>query len=118
MTKLPLGIHTFSEIKRWYNGYRFHNNAPGVYNPYSVLSLFWYREFKNYWYETGTPTFLLDLLQQKKYDFKNFAQCEVGESAFAASEPENINLPSLLFQTGYLTIKGYDNPLYTLDFPN
>jgi hypothetical protein len=106
------------EIKRWYNGYYFHRNAPGVYNPYSVLSLFRHREFNNYWFETGTPTFLLDLLQQKQYDFESFTQCEVGASAFAASEPENINLPSLFFQTGYLTIKGFNHPLYTLDFPN
>ncbi len=109
---------TLADIKRWYNGYYFHHSAPGVYNPYSVLSLFQHQEFNNYWFETGTPTFLLDLLKENQYDFTNFEQCELGASAFAASEPENINLPSLLFQTGYLTIKGFDKPLYQLDFPN
>ena len=91
-------VQLCEEIKRWYNGYYFHHSAPSVYNPYSVLSLFRHREFNNYWFETGTPTFLLDLLQEKKYDFKNFTQCEIGASAFAASEPENINFPSLFFR--------------------
>ena len=106
------------QIKHWYNGYRFHPEACGVYNPYSLLSLFRHREFNNYWYESGTPTFLLTLLKQKQYDFKNLAHCEIGGGAFAASEPENINLPSLFFQTGYLTITDFNKPLYTLDFPN
>ncbi len=58
-------VQLCEEIKRWYNGYYFHHSAPSVYNPYSVLSLFRHREFNNYWFETGTPTFLLDLLQEK-----------------------------------------------------
>ena len=107
-----------AEIKHWYNGYHFHHDAPGVYNPYSVLSLFFQREFNNYWFETGTPTFLLALLKEQQFNFKEFEHCELGQTAFAAAEPENINLPSLLYQTGYLTIKSFDKPLYTLDFPN
>ena len=108
----------YADIKYWYNGYHFHQNGKGVYDPYSVLSLCRHKEFKNYWFETGTPTFLLQLLKAKNYDFKNFSQCEIGASAFAVSEPENINLPSLFFQTGCLTIAGYQKPLYQLDFPN
>ena len=107
-----------AKIKHWYNGYRFHQNATSIYNPYSLLALFRSQEFKNYWYTTGTPTFLLNLLQDKEYDLKNLSQFEIGESAFAASEPEDMDVLSLFVQTGYLTIKGYNDPLYVLDFPN
>ncbi len=107
-----------SEIKRWYNGYQFHPRAVGVYNPFSLLSLFEFEEFKNYWYSTATPTFLLDLLQDKQYDLSTMAQMEVTESAFTSTEPEDMDVLSLFVQTGYLTIKGYRNSRYTLDFPN
>ncbi|NQZ09536.1 MAG: ATP-binding protein [Algicola sp.] len=107
-----------TKIKHWYNGYLFHPKAVGVYNPYSLLSLFEYQEFQNYWFTTATPTFLLNLLQETQYDLKNLSQFEIGASAFAASEPEDMSILSLFVQTGYLTIKDYKAPLYTLDFPN
>jgi hypothetical protein len=107
-----------AKIKHWYNGYLFHPQAMGVYNPYSLLSLFEYQEFQNYWYTTATPTFLLNLLQETQYDLKNLSLLEIGASAFAASEPEDMSILSLFHQTGYLTIKHYKAPLYTLDFPN
>ena len=106
------------KIKHWYNGYQFHPRAAGVYNPFSLLSLFEFEEFKNYWYSTATPTFLLDLLQHKQYDLATMGQLEVSESAFVSSEPEDMDVLSLFVQTGYLTIKGYRNSRYTLDFPN
>ncbi|MFT5163424.1 MAG: DNA-directed RNA polymerase subunit L [Alteromonadaceae bacterium] len=107
-----------SKIKHWYNGYRFHHRAVGVYNPYSLLSLFLNQEFKNYWYTTATPTFLLNLLQEKQYDLRDLTQFEIGDNAFAVCEPEDIDILSVFVQTGYLTIKSYSDPLYTLDFPN
>ncbi|MCJ8269250.1 MAG: AAA family ATPase, partial [Psychrosphaera sp.] len=107
-----------AQIKYWYNGYYFEENAPSVYNPYSLLSLFSHQKFQNYWYTTATPTFLLNLLQETQYDLKNLSQFEIGASAFAASEPEDMSVLSLFVQTGYLTIKGYNAPLYVLDFPN
>lgn len=107
-----------AKIKHWYNGYQFHHRAVGVYNPYSVLCVFKHREFKNYWYTTATPTFLLDFLQKKQFDLSNLSQFAIGEDAFAASEPEDMEVLSLFVQTGYLTIKGYNDPLYVLDFPN
>ena len=106
------------KIKHWYNGYHFHHRAASVYNPFSLLSLFLDQEFLNYWYTTGTPTFLLDLLQNQQYDLKDLTQCKMGESAFVETDPENINISSVFVQTGYLTIKSFDSPLYTLDFPN
>lgn len=107
-----------AKIKHWYNGYQFHHHAVGVYNPYSVLSLFQRREFDNDWYTTATPTFLLDLLQKKHYELKNLTEHKVSAAVFQASDPQNMEIQSLLVQTGYLTIKEYNNPLYPLDFPN
>ena len=109
---------TLAKIKHWYNGYRFEEDAPGVYNPYSLLSLFKLQKFKNYWYTTGTPTFLLNLLQQQQFDLKDLTKFAIGDNAFAASDPQDINILSVFVQTGYLTIKSYNDPLYTLDFPN
>ncbi|MCJ8272751.1 MAG: PD-(D/E)XK nuclease domain-containing protein, partial [Psychrosphaera sp.] len=102
----------------WYNGYRFEENDNTVYNPYSLLRLFDDLKFKNYWFTTATPTFLLNLLQEKQYDLTNLSLFEIGEQAFAAYEPEEMNILAIFFQTGYLTIKSYNDPLYTLDFPN
>ena len=107
-----------AKIKYWYNGYRFEEDSQSVYNPYSLLSFLSKRKFKNYWYTTATPTFLLDILQQKQFDLTQLSAFEIGESAFAATEPEELDVLSLLVQTGYLTIKGYNEPLYVLDFPN
>jgi hypothetical protein len=83
--------------KYWYNGYRFEEDAPSVYNPYSLLSLFTKKKFKNYWFTTATPTFLLNLLQDKQYDLTDLSQLEIGESAFAATEPEDMDYQSLFY---------------------
>ena len=107
-----------SKIKSWYNGYNFHHNGLGVYNPYSLLSLFYNQEFKNYWFSTATPTFLLDLLQRREYDLKRLTKTLVGERAFDACEPEKMGVQSVFLQTSYLTIKSYEDEPYTLDFPN
>ncbi|NQZ11878.1 MAG: AAA family ATPase, partial [Algicola sp.] len=115
---VEFGEDVLVKIKHWYNGYRFHQDADSVYNPYSLLSLFTFKEFKNFWYATATPTFLLNLLQDKQFDLTGLSQFEIGQSAFSASEPEDMDVLSLFVQTGYLTIKGYNKPLYVLDFPN
>ncbi|MCJ8273342.1 MAG: ATP-binding protein, partial [Psychrosphaera sp.] len=106
------------KIKHWYNGYCFHHLAIGVYNPFSLLSLFLNQEFLNYWYTTGTPSFLMKLLKSKDYDLKNLTQFRIGEAAFEASESDEMEIQSVLVQTGYLTIRKYDGTLYTLGFPN
>ncbi len=107
-----------AKIKDWYNGYRFEEDADSVYNPYSLLSLFKKQKFKNYWFATGTPTFLLNLLQSKQYDLKKLTEFEIGANAFEASDPQEMSVQSVFVQTGYLTIKDYNNSLYSLDFPN
>ncbi len=105
------------EIRRWYNGYSW-NGADFVYNPFSVLNFFTKRVFMNYWFKTATPTFLINLIRKEVY--YDFDDIKVGDAAFDSFEIEHIDIITLLFQTGYLTIKKYDagRELYTLGYPN
>jgi len=108
------------KIKHWYNGYRFSSKGTAVFNPYSLLSLFTKNEFANYWFETATPTFLIELLKSKNYDLKNIVNTEITRSQFSTFDIENLNVLPLLYQTGYLTIKDFDPELdlYSLNYPN
>ena len=107
-----------AQIKHWYNGYYFEENAVSVYNPYSLLSLFDKQKFNNYWFATGTPTFLLQLIKTKQFDLTEIIDFEVDSSAFMAVEPENISPLIALLQTGYLTISHFEDGWYLLDFPS
>ncbi|PID27451.1 MAG: AAA family ATPase [Candidatus Cloacimonadota bacterium] len=92
-------------VKLWYNGYSWDIKS-SIYNPYSVLSLLWYREFKNFWFKTGTATFLIKLIKEKGINVRDYDDLiNVPESALDSYNLENINMSVLLFQTGYLTIK-------------
>jgi hypothetical protein len=105
------------QIKKWYNGYSW-DAKTSVYNPYSVLLFLDNRAFENYWFASGTPTFLIDLIKQNKiFDFN---QITASRSLLDSYEPDNLDVRTLLFQTGYLTIKHIDiyNGIYTLDYPN
>ena len=104
------------KIRHWYNGYSW-NGKTFLYNPYSLLSYFDFGDFKNFWFETGTPTFLLKLMEnQKMVQLENL---EVGEVTFSSYNIKNLELIPLLFQTGYLTIKKKkSNGLYVLNYPN
>ena len=106
------------KIKYWYNGYRFHQNSETVYNPYSLLSLFEYREFKFHWFATATPTFLINLIKKRQFNLAQVTELEVDEGAFLAIEPEKMSPLPVLLQTGYLTIADYNNGRYKLDYPN
>jgi len=104
------------EIRRWYNGYSW-DGKNFLYNPYSLLSYFDFGEFKNFWFETGTPTFLLELMKDQK--MVKLENIEVGEATFSSYDIERLQLIPILFQTGYLTIKEKKtNGLYVLDYPN
>ena len=110
---------TLEELRIWYNGYRFEENAQTVYNPVSVMKCFDTQKFKNYWFETGTPTFLVDLLRQKPIDPTGMT---ADEADFGTYDPEHLSVLPLLVQTGYLTIKHAEGPLgaltYSLGYPN
>ena len=75
---------TLKEIKKWYNGYRFSEEDKAVYNPFSTLLLFDKLTFKSHWFETGTPTFLIDLLKQKEYSIPDIENSVVSEKAFSS----------------------------------
>ena len=90
------------QIKQWYNGYSW-DAKTRVYNPYSVLLFFDNRAFENYWFATGTPTFLINLIKEKKQF--NFNQITASGALLDSYEPDDLDIRTLLFQTGYLTIK-------------
>ena len=116
--KLQLAKQELIEkIQRWYNGYSW-NGLDFVYNPFSVLNFFTKSFFMNYWFKTATPTFLVELI--RKEVFYDFDSIKVGDTAFDSFNIEHIDIITLLFQTGHLTIKKYDaeRELYTLGYPN
>ncbi|GHV47514.1 ATPase AAA [Bacteroidia bacterium] len=108
-------------IRRWYNGYTWDGKTP-VYNPFSTLSLFRKQEFSNYWFETGTPTFLINRLKKSGLVKTVLDPVIVDSSAFDSYDPDALDDVSLLFQTGYLTIKSRKRVglefEYTLEVPN
>ena len=107
-------------VRDWYNGYRFSEAETAVYNPVSIGRLFDATKFANYWFETGTPSFLLNLLKKQQYAIDEISGLQVDELGFSAYEVERLAPEPLLFQTGYITIRDYDpdTGLYTLDYPN
>lgn len=112
-------------MRVWYDGYWFTKktrHADGeMYNPFSVLNFLQKKTFSNYWFESGTPTFLINLIKTKNYPvIQDFEQIKISEAKLGSFTIDNIYLPTLLYQTGYLTIKSYDphTELYTLGYPN
>ena len=93
---------TFARLVQWYDGYRFHQDAAPVFNPVSVGKCLSSGQFDPYWFETGTPTFLLKLMEKNPVVLD---EIEVSQTAFSNYEPDRPALVSLLYQTGYLTIK-------------
>jgi hypothetical protein len=109
-----------NEVRRRYNGYRFSENAEGVYNPFSCLNLFSTAFFDNYWFHTGTPTFLVELLKKEDEDLRNVDGVQLPVEHFADYRADADTPYPVLFQAGYLTIKDYDrrHQIYTLGYPN
>ena len=112
-------LNIMPEIKRWYNGYSW-DGKNFLYNPWSIMSFFSKREFGNYWFTTGTPTFLMELIKKRKFTAFDLKQRNITELTLDSYEIKNLTLLPLLFQTGYLTIKQkkLGSKKITLDFPN
>ena len=110
---------TFAKLVHWYDGYRFHQDAPPVFNPVSVGKCLSSRQFDPYWFETGTPSFLLKLIAADPVDIDHI---EVSQTAFSVYEPDSPELMAIFYQTGYLTIKDArddgEDRIYNLGFPN
>lgn len=112
-------IDACRRIKDDYDGYRFHPKSEGVYNPFSVLNTFAKKEFGDYWFETGTPTLLVKMLRESDYELSNLTKEEVSTDTLDCIFDSDNPVP-VIFQSGYLTISGYDSEfgLYSLRFPN
>ena len=109
-----------AKLKQQYDGYRFSEKSPDVYNPFSLLKCFLQQKLANYWFESGTPTFLIRQMQHFRTDITTLEHIEASATAFdRPPEAMNTALP-LLYQTGYLTIKDYDRESnsYILSIPN
>ncbi len=106
------------QLRVFYNGYRFSKKDIKVYNPFSMFGCLKEREFKNYWFETGTPTFLVNLIKEKDYYIPDIETLQLMEQDFSTYDIDNLKIEALLFQTGYITIKDIDLPLYVFSYPN
>ena len=108
-----------AELKECYDGYHFVEDSEGIYNPFSVLNTFYKMKFGSYWFETGTPTYLVELLKRSHYDLERMAHMETDADVLNSIYGDEDPIP-VIFQSGYLTIKGYDKEfgLYRLGFPN
>lgn len=110
------------KLTRLYDGYRFTDDEEftQMYNPFSVLSALMKRSFGSYWFSSGTPTFLVDMLKKTDFDLREMDGIEVGAASLSAYTADANNLVPILYQSGYLTIKEYDDrfQIYTLGFPN
>ncbi len=108
------------ELKASYDGYHFVENSLGIYNPFSLLNTFEKKKFGSYWFETGTPTYLVKLLQNTNYDLYRMAHTETDADVLNSIDAISKNPIPVIYQSGYLTIKGYDKTfgLYRLGFPN
>ena len=129
---LDIELHEFAEtqglsydklctkLKEYYDGYHFTHNSIGIYNPFSLLNAFKYKEFGSYWFETGTPTYLVKLLKKHHYDLERMAHEETDAQVLNSIDSESTNPIPVIYQSGYLTIKGYDERfgIYRLGFPN
>ncbi len=108
------------EVKEWYNGYSFLGDR--VYNPFDILLYLKRKVFKNYWYKTGTPSFLIKLIKKKRYDITKLDNLVIREDILEKFDIEEIRIEALMYQTGYLTIKEvYKKEYgeeYRLGFPN
>jgi hypothetical protein len=108
------------EIRHWYNGYNWRGEA--VYNPFDLLLLFKEREFRPFWFETGTPTFLVDMLTERQVYLPTLLKTESSSALISAFEVGDISTEALMFQSGYLTIAKEKNLggniMFTLGYPN
>ena len=110
----------YAKLKLMYDGYHFSEDTTGVYNPFSLLNTFKAGKFRMYWFETGTPTFLVRYLKQGKYNLDNISKNKVSMETLTGTNYVSPAPITLMYQTGYLTIKGYDSRFnaYNLDYPN
>lgn len=111
---------TIEQLKEHYDGYHFSANCPDIFNPYSIINALDDKDFNSYWFTTGTPTFLIEMLQKDGIDLLKLNNLWVKDSRFDAPTEKLTDPIPVLYQSGYLTIKEYDKcrRLYRLSFPH
>ncbi len=109
-----------AHLKHQYDGYHFSKQCEDIYNPFSLFNAFDAKEYKNFWFSTGTPTFLIDLLREADFDIRCLEGIEATDEQFDAPTERITSPVPVLYQSGYLTIKGYDPDfrIYRLAYPN
>lgn len=117
--KMSVGDAT-EKLRRLYDGYHFTEESPGLYNPFSLLNTFDRMRFGSYWFETGTPSFLVYLLKQHHYNLEQMTREQTTAEVLDSIDVMSSNPIPVIYQSGYLTIKDYDPrfKLYLLGFPN
>ena len=110
---------TYTKLKVEYDGYHFHEKSEGIYNPFSILNTLFKREFRDYWFETGTPTLLVNMLKVTDYELENLTEESVSVDDLNCIFNDGNPIP-VIFQSGYLTIEDYKKEFgtYKLQFPN
>lgn len=111
---------TCALLEKRYDGYHFTEDSVGIYNPFSLLNTFKYMRLGDYWFETGTPSYLVELLKRSHYDLYAMAHAETDADVLNSIDAVSANPLPVIYQSGYLTIKAYDPEfkIYTLGFPN
>lgn len=112
---------TMAKLALMYDGYHFSHDVEGVYNPFCILKCFYFKDFGSYWFETATPTFLIKTLQNQPMILSTVINGrKATENQFTNYDPDSKNMLPVIYQSGYLTIKDFEEEerLYTLDFPN
>ena len=107
-------------LRQNYDGYHFAPNTAGMYNPFSILNVLAKQQFGSYWFETGTPTYLVELLQKNDYALAEMDNIIVGFETLSGIDAADTDAIPVIFQSGYLTIKDFDSRFqsYTLGYPN
>ena len=108
----------YDRLRSEYDGYHFCENVSGIYNPFSVLSTLRKNRFGNYWFETGTPTYLVELLKKSDFQLDRIDGYKTGKDVLNGIDPDSP--VAMIYQSGYVTIKDYDSEfdLVTVGFPN
>ena len=110
----------YARLKEYYDGYHFCEDSEDIYNPFSLLSAFNGKRFRDYWYETGTPTFVVKALQRGQFNLEGLTLEGVPAFVLGGVNADDSDPVPVLYQSGYLTIQSYDNQTqeYTLKYPN
>ena len=110
----------YVKLKSMYDGYHFCEDSIGIYNPFSLLNTFQNKKFREYWFETGTPGFLVEVMRKTSFDVTTLENQTVDSTLMSNADAIFENPVPYLFQSGYLTITGYNDMfrLYQLGFPN